>query len=141
MQERCPSAHFVGVALLADHTLAFTRKSETRGCGVADAVHERGRKLWGVVYELCDFDVGKLDCSEGYSPGREKNSYWRRHCLVLLDGDAKRPLKLFSYFGDPQPNPPLPNRDYKNLIISGARHWRLPEEYVRDLEAIEVCES
>jgi hypothetical protein len=138
MQERCPSACFAGVALLADHKLAFTRKSVKRGCGVADAVREDGRKIWGVVYEIDDLDVGKLDLSEGYRPNREKNSYWRRECLVLLDGDEQRPLTASSYFGDPQPAPPLPNREYKRLIISGARHWHLPEEYVRDLEAIEV---
>jgi gamma-glutamylcyclotransferase len=139
MQGRCPSARFVGVALFADHKLAFTRESVNRGCGVADAVRERGWKIWGVVYEIDDLDVGKLDVSEGYRPGREKNSYWRRECLVLLDGDEQRPLTVCSYFGDSQSNPPLPNSEYKQLIVSGARHWRLPEEYVRDLEAIEVA--
>ena len=138
MQERCPSARFVGIALLADHKLAFTRQSDRRGCGVADAVLERDRKIWGTVYEIGNLDVGKLDVSEGYRPGREKNSYWRRECLVLLDGAEQRPLTAYSYFGDPQSNPPLPNAEYKQLIVSGARHWHLPDEYVRDLEAIEV---
>lgn len=138
MRERCPSARFVGVALLADHKLAFTRESAKRGCGVADAVHEHGRELWGVVYEIDDLDLGKLDRCEGYSPGREKNSYWRRERLVLLDRDKERPLTVCSYFGDPQSNPPLPNSEYKQLLVSGARHWHLPEEYVRELEAIAV---
>lgn len=138
MRERCSSARFVGIALLADHKLAFTRKSVKRGCGVADAVQEGGRKIWGVVYEIDDLDVGKLDVSEGYRPGREKNSYSRLECLVQLDGDQRQPLTVCSYFGDPQPAPPLPNQEYKQLIVSGARHWHLPEEYVRDLEAIEV---
>lgn len=138
MRERCSSARFVGIAFLPDHKLAFTRKSVKRGCGVADAVGEDGRKIWGAVYEIDDLDVGKLDVSEGYRPGREKNSYWRRECLVLLDGDQQRPLTASSYFGDPQLDPPLPNGEYKQMIVSGARHWHLPEEYVRDLEAIEV---
>lgn len=109
-----------------------------RGCGVADAVRESGRELWGVVYEIDNLDRGKLDRCEGYTPGRECNSYWRRECLVLLDGDVQRPLTACSYFAAPQPNPPLPDSDYKDIIISGARHWRLPEDYVRDLEAIVV---
>ena len=54
MRERCPSARFVGVALLSEHKLAFTRKSKKRGCGVADAVLEGGRKVWGVIYEIDD---------------------------------------------------------------------------------------
>jgi gamma-glutamylcyclotransferase (GGCT)/AIG2-like uncharacterized protein YtfP len=138
MRERCSSARFVGIASLPDHKLAFTRKSVKRRCGVADAVREDGKKIWGVVYEIAGLDVGKLDVCEGYRRGREKNSYWRRECLVFLDGDQQRPLTAFSYFGDPQSNPPLPNQEYKQLIVSGARHWHLPDGYVRDLEAIEV---
>ena len=61
MQRRCPSARFIGVALLRDHKLAFTRRSIRRNCGVADAVPRPGQKLWGVVYEIADLDVGELD--------------------------------------------------------------------------------
>jgi gamma-glutamylcyclotransferase len=138
MQERCPSARFKGVALLPDHKLAFTRKSIKRRCGVADAVPTQGRKIWGVLYEITAPDLVALDKSEGYLPGREKNSYFRRECVVLLNGEDQQPRAAFIYFGEPQSNPPLPNIGYKNLILSGARHRHLPDEYVRELEAIEV---
>jgi gamma-glutamylcyclotransferase len=100
MQERCPSARFFGVAWLPDHKLAFTRKSIKRGCGVADAVPTQGQKVWGVVYEITDRDVIKLDKSEGYMPGREKNSYFRRESVVLRNGGDQQPLTVFIYFGD-----------------------------------------
>ena len=138
MRERCPSSRFVGIAVLHDHKLAFTRESVNRGCGVADVVAEDGAQVWGVVYEIADLDVGKLDASEGFRPGRDKNSYYRRECLVFLDGEDQRPLTVSAYFGDPQPKPPLPNAEYKNLILAGARHWHLPKEYIRELELIEV---
>jgi len=138
MRARCPSATFVRVARLADHRLAFTRKSVTRQCGVADVVPERGRSVWGVVYQVPELEVGSLDRSEGYLPGRRKNSYWRRECMVLLDGDENRPLTVQTYFAEPDPNPPPPNREYMTLILSGARFWHLPAEYIAELEAIEV---
>jgi gamma-glutamylcyclotransferase len=138
MRKRCPSSRFVGIAALLDYKLAFTRKSIKRGCGVADVVSEVGTKVWGVLYEISDFDVAKLDTIEGFRPGREKNSYSRRECSVFLDGNDQRPLKVSVYSGDPQPNPPLPNVAYKNLILTGARHWNLPEEYIHELEQIEV---
>lgn len=140
MKERCPSARFVGVGLLPDHKLAFTRESKNRGCGVADVVPDNGRKVWGVVYEIADLDVGKLDDKEGYRPERKKNAYCRRECRVLLDGDSQQPLTVSAYFADPQPNPPPPNAKYRGLILSGARHWRLPKKYIRELEQIEVSE-
>jgi len=34
--------------------------------------------------------------------------------------------------------PPLPNADYKRLIVEGARFWHLPDDYVREMETIEV---
>lgn len=135
---RCPSVAFVCVARLADHRLAFTRKSVHRECGVADVVREAGRSAWGAVFQLSELDVGALDKSEGYRPGREKNSYWRRECMVFLDGDENRPVTTQAYFADPQPNPPLPNEAYKALILAGARYWHLPTDYIAELEAIEV---
>ncbi len=138
MRDRCPSAKFVGVAVLRDHKLAFTRRSTHRGCGVADVVPEDGQSVWGVVYDISDLDIGKLDSSEGYRPGRGRNSYWRRECLVFMDGDQARPQTVWTYFADKEPNPPLPNAEYKNLILSGARYWHLPEEYIHQLEEIEV---
>jgi len=80
----------------------------------------------------------KLDKSEGYLPGRETNSHFRREYVVLHNGDNQQLLTIFVYFGDPIPNPPLPNIDYKNLIVSGAQYWNLPEAYVRELQAIKV---
>jgi gamma-glutamylcyclotransferase len=138
IQKRCPSARFIGVALLRDHKLAFTRRSIRRGCGVADAVPRPGQKLWGVVYEIADLDVGELDKFEGYTPGGNKNSYFRRECVVLLNDDAQRPMTVSTYFGDPQPDPPMPNAEYKNLILTGAQQWQLPAEYIRELKGIEV---
>lgn len=138
MRERCPSACFVSVASLRDHRLAFTRKSVTRNCGVADVIAESGAEVWGVVYEVSDLDIGHLDSAEGYRRERTKNSYYRRECLVFLNGEDHRPLAVSTYFGDPEPNPPLPSAFYKGLILEGARHWHLPEEYVRKLEQIEA---
>jgi hypothetical protein len=49
MRGRCPSARYVAIAVLRNHTLAFTRKSVKRGCGVADAVWSERQEMWGVV--------------------------------------------------------------------------------------------
>ena len=138
MKERCPSARFVGVATLPAHRLAFTRTSIRRGCGVADVVPEAGRSVWGIAFEITALDVGALDKSEGYRPGRTKNSYWRRECMVFLDGNEERSVTASSYFGEPESDPPLPNQAYKDLILSGARYWHLPDDYIAELESIEA---
>lgn len=138
MRSRCPSARFFCIAMLPHHQLAFTRKSKTRNCGVADVVPQQGKSVWGVVYEIADVDVGRLDFCEGYSPGRGENAYWRRECLVFKDGNPREPLTVWTYFAAKEPNPPLPSSKYKEQIIRGARFWHLPEEYIRELEQIKV---
>ncbi len=139
MKERCPSAGFVGVARLPDYRLAFTRRSITRGCGVADVVSEAGRSVWGVVFEISALDIDALDKSEGYRPGRSRNSYWRRECIIFLEGNEDRLVTASSYFAEPDASPPPPTQAYKDLVLSGALHWHLPDEYIAELEAIEVC--
>ena len=119
-------------------TICILTESEHRGCGVAVVVAEDGVQVWGVVYEIADIDIRQLDTKEGYKPGRDKNAYCRRECLVFLEGDEERPLTVCTYFACRQPNPPLPNAGYKDLIVTGARYWHLPEEYVRELKTIEV---
>ena len=138
IRKRCPSARFLGVAAMRNQRIAFTRKSTKRCCGVADVVPENGRTVWGVVYEICDHDIGALDFSEGYRPNRNENSYWRRECMVFLDNDDKQPLTVHTYFAEHQQNPPCPNAEYMELILSGARYWHLPQEYIHELQQMEV---
>jgi hypothetical protein len=67
-----------------------------------------------------------------------QNDYSRENCHVWREGDVKQLLLVSIYRGHPQPNPPLPNCDYKNLIVAGARHWQLPTDYIQELESIQT---
>jgi gamma-glutamylcyclotransferase (GGCT)/AIG2-like uncharacterized protein YtfP len=141
IKERCPSAKFVCRAKLPSHRLTFTRMSVIRRCGVADILRDETKEVWGVVYELPENELENLDKDESFRLGRpdDQNDYTRENCDVWHEGDAKRPLIVAIYRGHPQPNPPLPNCDYKNLIIAGARHWQLPGYYIQELESIQTA--
>ena len=140
MKERCPSAKFVCRAKLPLHRLAFTRMSVRRGCGVADILRDETNDVWGVVYELWESELENLDKDEEFRPGRpdDRNDYTRENHYVWREGDAKRLLLVSLYRGHPQPNPPLPDCDYKSLIVQGARHWQLPSHYIQELESIQT---
>jgi hypothetical protein len=101
---------------------------------VADAVQANGASVWGVVFALSDSDLARLDVREGYKPGRLTNAYHREERRVLLRGDEAQSVVAWVYFAHREPSPPLPNTEYRNLILAGARRWRLPEEYIRALE-------
>ena len=138
IKERCPSTRFVCVALLRDHRLAFTRKSPSWGCGVADVVPAEEGQAWGVVYEIQDSEIAFLDRAEGYRHGRplEKNDYVREGRIVYTDGNCDQPLAVSVYFANRQANPPPPSEEYKRRIVEGACYWNLPVDYVDQLEQI-----
>jgi gamma-glutamylcyclotransferase (GGCT)/AIG2-like uncharacterized protein YtfP len=141
MRERCPSARFVSVARLKDNRLAFTRYSDFRKGGVADVIPKVGQEVWGVVYEIYEEDIGRLDACEGFQPGRpqEKNAYSREERHVYQDGDEKQPIFVSLYIAIRQESGPfLPHPDYKRLIVEGAKYWHLPDKYVGQLEKIEA---
>jgi gamma-glutamylcyclotransferase (GGCT)/AIG2-like uncharacterized protein YtfP len=142
IRERCPSARFFGIAVLLDHRLAFSRYSSTRKCGVADAVEYEGNRVWGVVYDIDELDVGNLEKKEGFQPGIKSNSYQREQRHVFLAGHREKPVNVAIYFTTPEPGVHLPSQKYKDLLLSGANYWHLPEEYIRDiLESIQVQEE
>lgn len=140
IRERCPSANFVAVASLPKHALAFTRTSQRRKCGVADAVPEEIGVVWGAVFDIPELEIAQLDQSEGYRPGRpaNTNAYQREQRRVFREGVEEAPLLTWVYFANREANPPLPSKDYKQLIVRGAHHWNLPPAYIAQLEAIKT---
>ncbi len=127
---RCPSTEFFAVAKLKGHRLAFTRKSERRGGGSADAVPEPGCSVWGIIYRMDENEITALDEAEDYVPGRAQNGYTRQQCYVYADGNEEKPILVSLYFAEKQESPPLPSAAYKQLIVEGAKYWRLPQEYI-----------
>lgn len=141
MRGRCPSAKFVSIARLKDYRFAIARTSHSRGCGSAGVLSQPGAAVWGVVYEIDAQDFGPLDAAEDFVPGREKNSYTRREHTVHADSDEGKTFLVSLYFPELEENPPLPSAEYKRLIVGGAKHWRLPQGYVVELERMKVAED
>ncbi len=131
MKERCPGALFRATALLTNHRLGFSRKSQNRGCGAADVLPVPGQTVWGVVYDIGDeVDWAALDKAEGYRPGRKMgNSYHLDQVRVHPGGDLGISLTVLLYIAEKQENPPLPSEDYLGHLLRGADHWGLPADY------------
>ena len=146
MRRRCPSARFVGIARLAGHRLAFSRRSMRRRSGVADVVPDpvgvgevgaAGAEVWGIVYRLLSArDIAVLDAAEGFDPHRRRaQSYIRETRLVEL-GAGGKPTPVNIYIAQRQKSPPLPTAAYMDHLMRGAAHWGLPEGYREMLEGI-----
>ena len=131
MQKRCPSARFVCIARLTDHQFGITRHSRLRNCGTANVFPAPGSAVWGIMYEISDAELDILDSFEdGY----------RRAFLPIHPGEnGAAPLNALVYIAAIEDNVPLPNAEYRRLMVEGARHWKLPPSYIALLEGIEVA--
>ena len=144
MQSRCPGHRVVGLAALPNHRLAFPRFSPDWAGGLAGPQLAHGETVWGVVYDLTDEDLAELDRKDGYrGPGDQHNDCDRETTTVDLtrpdDGSIPRRLRPWIYVPRTS-NPTPPSRLYLEAILRGARHHRLPEEYIARLAKIAVVE-
>lgn len=130
MHKRCPSAKFVCVGRLANYEFGITRHSRLRNCGTANVFQLDGKEVWGIVYEVSKADLAILD---GFEDG------YRREILpVLALADGKQPLNALVYVAEIEKDVPLPDAEYKRLILDGAKHWNLPASYLSMLEKIQA---
>jgi gamma-glutamylcyclotransferase (GGCT)/AIG2-like uncharacterized protein YtfP len=133
MQRRCPSSRFACVARLPDYDFGIARHSRLRDCGTANIFQEKGSEVWGVVYEVSDVDMQTMD---GFEDG-----YRRQTLLVHSPDDHQRSLEVITYIAPKESGVPLPNAEYKRLVLEGARYWKLPPEYCLMLERIAAAAS
>ena len=131
MQRRCPTSSFICVARLPEYRFAIARHSRLRNCGTANVFADPGSEVWGVVYNVSEQDIFILD---GFEDG-----YRREKVFVYDRDDGHRPIETLVYIAAREVVVPLPNPEYKRLILAGARHWRLPPDYCAMLERIEVA--
>jgi len=145
MRERCPGHQVVGLAALQDYRLGFPLFSGLWGGGVAGLSHAHGEKVWGAVYELTEADLAALDAYEGWKgAGNQHNVYDREVVTVDLvrpdDGSVPRRVRATTYV--PRTfNPSAPSQHYLETVLRGARHHRLPEDYVERLRATVAAEE
>jgi gamma-glutamylcyclotransferase (GGCT)/AIG2-like uncharacterized protein YtfP len=140
MQSRCPAAKVVGLAALHDHRVFFPLYSQRWRGGVSSIQLAHAETVWGMLFELGDEDLKALDGFEGFrGPGDQHNVYDREQVTVELtrpdDGSFPRRVRAWIYVARPS-NPSPPARRYLETVLRGARHHRLPEEYIAKLAAI-----
>ncbi len=130
MHKRCPSSRFVCAARLDNYQFGITRHSRLRDCGTANVFPVKGEAVWGAVYDVSDADLMVMD---GFEDG------YRREILTVNPIDnGEKPIDVLVYVAEIESNVPLPNAEYKRLILDGARHWRLPQMYLSMLETIQT---
>lgn len=128
LEIRCPNSAVLGRAVLPDHELAFTRFSEDRGCGVADARPKKGETVWGFVYRLDEIDLARLDEYEGHP-----QAYRRSMKTVILDSGEL--LRAWVYEVVDKKDHFHPSPSYLWQIYKGAYLINAPKTYLKKIAA------
>jgi gamma-glutamylcyclotransferase (GGCT)/AIG2-like uncharacterized protein YtfP len=128
MRRLCPSAEALDRAQLPEHSLAFTRYSRSEKGGVADVIQRRGASVWGVIYRINQTCLGALDRYE------DAPRAYRREKAIVLDASGQQ-REAFVYVAN-RTGDFAPSRSYRDRIVRGARERGLPDDYLRELEAV-----
>lgn len=121
---RVNGAVALGCAELRHHRLVLTKLSHD-GSGKANVQAVRGDSVWGVVYELDDVELLRLDRFEaGYA----------RHMLRVSARDGG--LAAAVYVSSNQLADGVPFDWYKRMLLTGALEHGLPETYTTRLRGL-----
>ncbi len=145
MRRRCPGCVAIGLAALHERRLVFPQYSSRWEGGVAGLAPAHGEIVWGALYAVTEADLAALDEVEGWrGPDDQHNLSDRERVTVELtrpdDGSVPRRVRAWTH-ATRVSNPSRPSRRYLEALLKGARHYRLPEEYVVRLGGIEVGDS
>ena len=122
MADRCPDARPVDGAMLPDYGIVITSQ------GYANVVESPGDVVFGLLWTISPADEESLDRYEGVRPGLYRKV---EIGVTPIGGKAVRALIYLATertTGSPRPG-------YLELVVAAARRHRLPEDYIRRLEA------
>ncbi|MFT4256152.1 MAG: gamma-glutamylcyclotransferase family protein [Pseudoxanthomonas sp.] len=117
---RCPGAIFIGRACLPGHRLTFDKVSRD-GSGKCAFVPAQNSRVEGVLWEIPDVELPKLDRMEGAGHGYERDTV----TVTLVDGGQCDALT----YRATECEPGLKPYDwYLALVKAGAEQQGLPDE-------------
>ena len=127
MKRRCPSSKLISKGSLSGYRLTFNRFSSGWGGGVADVIQDQGSKVWGLVFELFDTDLERLDRYEGYH--KDWTSLYERWKTVI-DTPNGQVSDVWVYTVVEKQKFVKPTPEYLQIIKDAAVKWNFPKAYL-----------
>ena len=131
LMQRVPSARMVGTVELANHRLAFHKRSHDGSgkCNLQQTGMDSDR-VFGAIYTLDPGHKSLLDRYEGLGSG-----YLDGALEIVYQGQT---YDCFTYRAQPSHivEQLLPYHWYKQLVLLGARYCEFPPAYIGAIEAV-----
>ena len=123
MKRRCPSSELISKGSLPGYRLTFNRYSSGWGGGVADVVQDQGSEVWGLIFELSDTDLKRLDRYEGCY--KDQTSLYERSKAVIDTPDGQV-CDVWVYTVVEKQKFVQPTPEYLQIIKDAAVKWNFP---------------
>ena len=135
MKRRCPEYRLISKGSLSGHSLTFNRFSNGWGGGVADVIQDQDSKVWGLVFEISDSDLERLDRYEGYH--KDQTSMYERWKAVI-DTPNGQISDVWVYTVVEKQKFEPPTLEYLQIIKDAAVRWNFPKVYQQTLELVPI---
>ena len=127
MKRRCPSSKLISKGSLSGYRLTFNTFSSGWGGGVADVIQDQGSKVWGLVFELSDTDLERLDGYEGYH--KDWTSLYERW-QAIIETPNGLVSDVWVYTVVEKQKFVKPTIEYLQIIKDAAVKWNFPKAYL-----------
>ena len=127
MKRRCPSSKLISKGSLSGYRLTFNKFSSGWGGGVADVIQDQGSKVWGLIFELSDTDLERLDRYEGYH--KDWTNLYERWKAVI-DTPNGQICDVWVYTVVEKQKFVKPTPEYLQIIKDAAVKWNFPKAYL-----------
>lgn len=138
-------AMFADIAeTVEDFELAFDVQSARRGCAASDIVRKHGGKVWGVLYEIPDYLIGRKTAkargrkSLDEIEGEGKN--YKREAIKVRRQNGEITSALTYTVRDPKPGLKT-DIDYVRRILRGLREHKVEDEYIARVKSIAAANN
>ncbi|MFY9637690.1 MAG: gamma-glutamylcyclotransferase family protein [Methanobacterium sp.] len=129
LSDRIGSAYKWDVGMVLGKRLSFN-KLGLDSTGKANLVDHEGETAYGVIYQVNESDLIKLD--------RFEVGYLRKTLEIRSDNNGY--VQAISYLADYLPDFISPKKNYMNYIIQGAEEHGLKQNYIDSLKTIPTAD-
>ncbi len=110
--------------MLKDYSLCFNKINDRKtGAGYANIVPVENVNVYGVLYQVSEDELSKIDCCEGINDGH----YSRKDVAVILNSGKNVSAVTYVACSKRIAENLLPEQEYLNHLLAGREY--LPDEY------------
>lgn len=132
IKDRCPSSKLIDKFSLKDYKLDFTIFSQKRLCGCADVIKNPGTEVWGLVYELTQQDLDRLDNFEAHP-----HKYKRFTTNVINEIGEKMQVETYEVV-EKSVETIRPSKEYHNILVEAGKKYNFPDLYQQYIQSFQI---